>query len=115
MKISFRTFKNSSIPLYKLKMRVGLVFNCRRDFLILLDISLHSFLSYLQEKDEDSIVKQSLKISVDLRHDGQNSFYSSLKKMTDYYNNLPGFNCNLLHECKIKFNVNLMQKKYIWK
>ena len=78
-------------------------------------LSLHSFLSYLQEKDEDSIVNQSLKISVDLRHNGQNSFYSSLKKMTDYYNNLPGFNCNLLHECKIKFNVNLMQMKYIWK
>ena len=36
-------------------------------------------------KDENSIVKQSLKISVDLYHSGQNSFYSSLKKMTDYY------------------------------
>ena len=43
----------------------------------------------------------SIKISVDLHHNGQNSFYSSLKKMTDYHN-LPGFNCHLLNECKIK-------------
>ena len=50
----------------------------------------------LQEKDENSLVKQSLKISVDLYHNGQNSFYSTLKKMTDYYD-FPGFNCNLLY------------------
>ena len=55
---------------------------------------------------------QSLKISVDLHHNGQNSFYSSLKKMTYHYN-LPGFNCNLLNECKIKQYVDLIQKKYI--
>ena len=69
-----------------------------------------------QEKDENSIVKQSLKISVDLYHSGQNSFYSSLKKMTDYCD-FPGFNCNLLNKCKIKQYVDLMQKKYIsyWK
>ena len=44
-----------------------------------------NYLNYLQEKDEKFyyIVKQSLKISVDLYHSGQNSFYSSLKKMTD--------------------------------
>ena len=42
------------------------------------------YLNYLQEKDENSIVKQFLKISVELHHNGQNSFYSSLKKMTDY-------------------------------
>ena len=71
-----------------------------------------SYLNYLQEKDENSIVKQSLKISVDLYHSGQNSFYSSLKKMTDYYD-FPGFNCNLLNKCKIKQYVDLMQKKYI--
>ena len=54
-----------------------------------------TYLKCLQEKDENSIVKQSLKISVDLHHNGQNSFHSSLQKMTDYYN-FPGFNCNLL-------------------
>ena len=30
-----------------------------------------------------------------------------------YYYNFPGFNCNLLNECKIKQYVDLMQKKYI--
>ena len=60
-------------------------------------------------KDENSIVKQSLKISVDLYHSGQNSFYSSLKKMTDYYD-FPGFNCNLLNKCKIKQYVDLLQR-----
>ena len=46
------------------------------------------------------IVKQSLKISVDLHHNGQNSCYSSLKKMTDY--DFSGFDGYLLNECKIK-------------
>ena len=41
---------------------------------------------YLREKEESSIVKQSLKISIDLHYNGHNSFYSSLMKITDYYN-----------------------------
>ena len=71
-----------------------------------------NYLNYLQEKDKNSIVKQSLKISVDLYHNGQNSFYSSLKKMTDYYN-FPGLNCHLLNECKVKQYVDHMKKKYV--
>ena len=79
---------------------------CRSElgrFPLIIDINnkILNYLNYLQEKDENSIVKQSLKISVDLYHNGQNSFYSSLKKMTDYYD-FPGFNCNLLNKCKIK-------------
>ena len=90
---------------------------CRSElgrFPLIIDINnkILNNLNYLQEKDENSIVKQSLKISVDLCHSGQNSFYSSLKKMTDYYD-FPGFNCNLLNKCKIKQYVDLMQKKYI--
>ena len=87
---------------------------CRSElgrFPLIIDINnkILNYLNYLQEKDEK---KQSLKISVDLYHSGQNSFYSSLKKMTDYYD-FPGFNCNLLNECKIKQYVDLTQKKYI--
>ena len=79
---------------------------CRSElgrFPLIIDINnkILNYLNYLQEKDENSIVKQSLKISVDLHHNGQNSFYSSLKKMTDYYDS-SGFNCYLLNECKIK-------------
>ena len=90
---------------------------CRSElgrFPLIIDINnkILNYLNYLQEKDENSIVKQSLKISVDLYHSGQNSFYSSLKKMTDYYD-FPGFNCNLLNKCKIKQYVDLMQKKYL--
>ena len=43
-------------------------------------------MNYLQGKDEHSFVKQSLKISVDVHYNGQNSFYSSLMKMREYYN-----------------------------
>ena len=66
-------------------------------FPLIIDINkkILNYLNYLQEKDKNSIVKQSLNISVDLHHDGQNSFYSSLKKITEYYN-FPGVYCNLL-------------------
>ena len=81
-------------------------------FPLIIDINnkILNYLNYLQEKDENSIVKQSLKISVDLYHSGQNSFYSSLKKMTDYYD-FPGFNCNLMNKCKIKQYVDLSAKE----
>ena len=79
---------------------------CRSElggFPLIVDINkkILNYLNYLQEKDKNFVVKQSLKISVDLHHNGQNIFYSSLKRMTDYYD-FPGFNCNLLNECKIK-------------
>ena len=38
-----------------------------------------------EQLKESSRVKQSLKISIDLHYNGHNSFYSSLMKMTDYY------------------------------
>ena len=62
-------------------------------FPLIIDINskILNYLNYLQEKDENSIVKQSFKTSVDIYHNGQNSFYSNLKKMTDYYD-FPGFN-----------------------
>ena len=44
-----------------------------------------NYFSYLKDKDEDSIVKQALKISVDPYSSGENSFYSNLMKMVDYY------------------------------
>ena len=53
-------------------------------FFIDINNKILNYLKYPQEKVENSKVKQSLKISVDLYHNGPNSFYSSLKKMTDY-------------------------------
>ena len=44
-----------------------------------------NYLSYLIGKDEDLIVKEALQISIYLHYRGQNSFYSNLMKMVDYY------------------------------
>jgi len=89
---------------------------CRAElgkFPLIVDINkkILNFLNYIREKEESSIVKQSLKISIDLHyHDnGHNSFYSSLMKMTDY-SNFCDLNCNSLNEGKIKQYVDLMKK-----
>ena len=71
-----------------------------------------NYLSYLPEKDDNSLVKQSLQISIDLHYNSQNSFYSSLMKMTDYYD-FYDFKRYSLNDCKIKRYMELMKKKYI--
>ena len=71
-----------------------------------------SYLSYLQDKDDNSIVKQSLQISIELYNSGQNSFYSNLMKTSENFN-LFGFIYNLLSDSKIKQLVYLMKKKYV--
>ena len=43
----------------------------------------HNYLSYLPDKDDNSIVKQSLQISIKLYNSGQNKFYSNLMKMSE--------------------------------
>ena len=45
-----------------------------------------NYLSYLQGKDDNSIVKQSLQISIELYNSGQNSFYSNTMKVSEYFN-----------------------------
>ena len=52
---------------------------CRAElgkFPLIVDINkkILNYLSYLQEKDENSIVKQSLQISIDLHYNSQHSF-----------------------------------------
>ena len=42
-----------------------------------------NYLYYLIGKDEDSIVKQALQISIDLHLNGKTIFYSNLMKMVD--------------------------------
>ena len=71
-----------------------------------------TYLSYLQDKDDNSIVKQSLQISIELYNSGQNSFYSNIMKMSEYFN-LFDFNYNSLSDSKIKQLVDLMKKKYV--
>ena len=59
-----------------------------------------NYLSDLREKDDNSMVKQSLEISIELFNNGQNSFYSKLMKMPEYFN-LFDFNYNSLSDSKI--------------
>ena len=79
---------------------------------IIIDINkkILNYLSYLQDKDDNSIVKQSLQISIELYNSGQNSFYSNIMKMSEYFN-LFDFNYNSLSDSKIKQLVDLMKKK----
>ena len=70
---------------------------------IIIDINkkILNYLSYLQDKDDNSIVKQSLQISIELYNSGQNSFYSNIMKMSEYFS-LFDFNYNSLSDSKIK-------------
>ena len=43
------------------------------------------YISYLQNKDQNSFVVQSLIMSIDLHCNGKNSFYSSVINMLNYY------------------------------
>ena len=60
-----------------------------------------NYLSYLQARDDNSMVNQSLQISIELYNSGQISFYSNLMKMSEYFN-LFYFNYNSLSGSKIK-------------
>ena len=60
----------------------------------------------------DSIVKQISLMSADLHSSGKSSFYSSVMRMSEYYN-LPDFDPNVLNKFKIKHYISLMQHKYI--
>lgn len=55
------------------------------------------------------MVKQSLEISIELFNNGENSFYSKLMKMSEYFH-LFDFNYNSLSERSIKQLVDLVKK-----
>ena len=52
------------------------------------------------EKDEDSIVKQALLLSINLHSNGNTSFYSNIMELSKSYN-LPNFVPNNLDKTKI--------------
>ena len=72
-----------------------------------------NYLHYLICKDEDSIVKQALQISIDLHHNGKTSFYSNLMKMVDYYDLNYDFSCNSLSDSIVNQNIGIMKNKYV--
>ena len=75
------------------------------------------YISYLQNKDQNSFVVQSLIMSIDLHGNGKNSFYSNLINMLNYYDISFNFNHDTLDDTKITYLVDQMKKKYIayWK
>ena len=64
-------------------------------------------------KDKDSVVKQALKISIDLRHNGKTSFYSNLMKLVDYYDLNYDFSCNSLSDSIVNRYIGIMKNKYV--
>ena len=75
------------------------------------------YISYLQNKDQNSFVVQSLIMSIDLNGNGKNSFYSNLINMLNYYDISFNFNHDTLDDTKITYLVDQMKKRYIayWK
>ena len=55
-------------------------------------------------KNEDTIVKQAFRTSLELHCNGKNSFYHNLMKISEYYD-LPDFDPNNLSEAKIKHYI----------
>ena len=91
---------------------------CRAElgkFPMIIDINkdMLNYLGYLISKDEDSIVKQALQISIDLYHNGKISFYSNLMKMVDYYDLNYDFSCNSLSDSTVNRYIGIMKNKYV--
>ena len=67
---------------------------------------------YLLRKNEDTIVKQTFRTSLEVHYSGKNSFYHSLIKISEYYD-LSYFDPNNLSETKIKHYIDIIKQKYI--
>ena len=63
-------------------------------------------------KNEDSIVKQAFRSSLELHYNGRNCFYYNLIKISEY-NDLPYFDPNNLSEAMIKHYIDIIKQKYI--
>ena len=70
------------------------------------------YILYLLRKNEDTIVKQAFRTSLELHCNGKNSFYNNLMKISEYYD-LPDFDPNNLSEAKIKHYIDIIKQKYI--
>ena len=84
----------------------------RFPLVIAINQKIINYFLYLHNKGNDSFVKQIFLKSADLHSSGKNSFYSSVMRMSQYYN-LPDFDPNVLNKPKIKRYISQMQHKYI--
>ena len=83
--------------------RFPLIFNIYKNILY--------YVLYLLRKNEDTIVKQAFRTSLELHCNGKNSFYHNLK-ISEYYD-LPDFDPNNLSEAKIRHYIDIIKQKYI--
>ena len=84
--------------------RLSLIINIYKNILY--------FILYLLRKNEDTIVNQAFRTSLELHCNGKNSFNHNLLKITEYYD-LPDFDPNNLSEAKIKHYIDIIKQKYI--
>ena len=75
-------------------------------FPLIIDIykNILDYILYLVCKNEDTIVKQAFRTSLELHYNGKNSFYHNVIKISEYYD-LPDFDPNNLSEAKIKHYI----------
>ena len=109
---------NSVNVIYKYKNNKASNIACRAErgkLPMIIDINkkILNYLDYQRVKDEDSIVKQALQISIDLHHNGKTSFYSNLMKMVDYYDLNYDFSCNSLSDSIVNWYIGIMKNKYV--
>ena len=88
---------------------------CRAEFgrfSLITDINkrMLNYVTHLRNKDQDSIVKQSLLTSIDLHSHGKSSFYYNLINIYHYYD-LPDFNLSALDNNMIKRHLDTMKKR----
>ena len=72
-----------------------------------------NYVGYLIGREEDSIVKQALRISIDLHLNGKTSFYSNIMKMVDYYDLNYDFSSNSLSDSIVNRYIGIMKNKYV--
>ena len=82
-------------------------------FPLIVDINekILNYIMYLFEKDEDSIVKQALLVSINLHSNGNTSFYSNIMELSKSYD-LPDFVPSNLDKSKISRFKDMMKDKY---
>ena len=85
----------------------------RFPLIIAINQKIINYFLYLHNKGNDSIVKQIFSMSAKLHFSGKNSFYSSVMRMSEYYN-LPDFDPNVLHKSKIKHYISLLNATQIY-
>ena len=64
-----------------------------RPLIININKNILYYILYLQRQNEDSIVKQAFRTSLELHYNGKNSFHHNLIKISEYYD-LPDFDPN---------------------